>query len=91
MTAEQKAKERVEHYYQILTGKELDMLAEFVSLPDGFNFYKKAKQCAISEVQAIIDNCPMLPYGGGYYETWADREEEAVIFWQSVLTEINKL
>lgn len=50
-----------------------------------------AKQCALIAVDEIIKSNPTNPLTGGYIELYSDMVDEAIVFWQQVKSEIEKL
>lgn len=82
MTADKKAKELVNSFYQ-----PLGLLHCQVS---SNQMWEHAKQCAIIAVDEIIKSSPHLPVDDEmYYENHHDRADDANNFWQSVKQSIN--
>jgi len=80
MTPEQKAKELIEQFSQVLFGDE-----QFVNIT-------KPKECALITVYQILGHAPCSPVTpGSYYEVWTDRLDDAIDFWIAVKEEINNL
>ncbi len=50
-----------------------------------------SKLCAIIAVNEIIKSNPNDPYPGGYYETYQDRINDCIYYWNQVIKEIKKL
>lgn len=52
---------------------------------------KNAKACALICVEEIIEQAPLNPYSGTYYEITSDRVDEAVSYWEKVKKAIQSL
>jgi len=50
-----------------------------------------AKVCALIAVDEIINASPTNPLKSGYIELYSDMVDEAIIYWQEVKQEIEKL
>jgi len=79
MTPKQKANELFFKYYEIV---EHTLSTEYVLL---------AKKCALIAVDEIINASPTNPLKSGYIELYSDMVDEAIIYWQEVKQEIEKL
>jgi hypothetical protein len=97
MTPQEKAKELVDKFYQLFP------LNKDVNNTDGelhweYNDWERAKQCALIAVDEIINSEPRCPsnvdwddVGGTHQYYYEAQREEALIYWQQVKQEIEKL
>lgn len=85
MEAKLKAKEIKDKYLKLLI-KNID-----ISKPQSININQTAKDCALIEVNGIIETAPYYPHDGSFYELESDRLEKVKEYWTKVKEELEKL
>lgn len=76
--------------------KAIELIEKFAIITD--DYHRPSKQCALIAVDEIINSIPLEPTdvdwddSGGTHQYWYEsRQEKAMIFWQEVKQEIEKL